>query len=158
MFEEKKRQTWTYIWGGIALVVIGGIVVIQLVRVNPPKAEVNSTAPVAPLWTSGAIVTGSATVAAKDILTFPVNLNKRSDLKGTFTTGEAAKRIGNLMIKAADLEKWKAGEQVPSVFSTGPVPRSTVSRSVEAGNYLLIFDNRSNDQEMNLSDVDFSVD
>lgn len=157
MFEQKKRQTWTYIWGGIALVVIGVIVLIQLVRVNPPREEVTSNSSPVPLWTSGSIVKGNAVVAAKDILTFSVNLNKRSDLKGTFTTGDSSKRLGNLMIKAADLEKWKAGEQVQTVFSTGPVPQSLVNRNVEAGNYLLIFDNRVNDREMNLSEVDFSV-
>lgn len=158
MFEQKKRQTWTYIWGGIALIVIGVIVVLQLVRVNPPRDEVINNAPTAPLWTSGSIVKGKAVVAAKDILTFNVNLNKRSDLKGTFTTNDSSKRLGNLMIKAADLEKWKAGEQVQTVFTTvRPVPQSLVNRNVEAGNYLLIFDNRANEKEMNLYEVDFSV-
>lgn len=156
MFDQRKRSSTTYIWIAVAVGAVVILVAIQFMRVNPPPQPVAEVAK--PMYTNGPIIQGTALVGAKDILTFNVNLNKRSDLKGTFTTGDGSKRIVNLMIKAEDMEKWKAGEKVTTVFSTiDPVPRGTIARSVEPGNYVLIFDNRANDKEMELSGVDFTV-
>lgn len=155
MFDQKKRSSTAYIWIAVLIAAIAIIAAIQLVRVNPPQEAVNAS--VKPIWTNGSIVSGNVTVAANQILMFNVNLNKRSDLKGTFTTGDNSKRLGSLMIKETDLEAWRSGKEVPVVFSTGPVPRGTITREVEPGRYRLIFDNRANDKEINLSEVDFSV-
>lgn len=156
MFDQRKG-TWTYTWAGIIGVVVIIIAVIQIFRVNPPE-QVQVSAEPKVKWSEGEIFKGKAEVAAGDVLTYPINLNRKATLKGFFTTGDSAKKLGSLVIKAEDFNMWKSGGEVQKFVATGPVPRGTITRVLEPGNYLFVFDNRDGTETRSLVETDIRVD
>lgn len=156
MFEERQKRNWNWTWAGIASVVLILIAVIQIVRVNPPSRS-SETAQSKPIWTEGTIFSGVAEVTANGFLSFPVNLNRKATLKGFFTTGSSDRRLGATIIRSGDLDNWKAGSEVPTIVSTGAVPRGFITRVIEPGNYVLIIDNRMNADTLKLAESDFRI-
>ena len=157
MFEQRKgKGTWTYTWGGIIGVVIIIIAVIQIFRVNPPALQ-QSASETKVVWTDGEVLRGPAEVAAGEFLSFPLNLNRKATLKAYFTTGKSDKRLGCMVINEKDLHMWKSGSEVPIVMSTGLVPRGTITRVLEPGNYVFILDNRAGSETIKLTETDFRV-
>lgn len=155
MFDQ-KRSGWSFSWPGIILVVVFVLGVFWIFRQNPPGAA-DAAAENKIVWTEGTIVSGSIEVDAKSFLTFPINLNKRSSLDATFTTGDSAKRLAFSIISSADLEKWKAGEEVKFTTNTGPVPRGVIRRVMDPGYYVIIFDNRMNTEKMRIEESNITV-
>jgi len=155
MFDQRKGN-WNYTWAGIIGVVLIIIAVIQIFRVNPPVRE-NVAAEPKIRWTEGEIFKGNAEVAAGTELSYPINLNRRATLKGNFTTGKNDKRLASVVIKAEDFNMWKSGSEVQTFVATGMVPRGTISRVLEPGNYIFVLDNRTGDEAIVLTDVDISV-
>lgn len=143
-------------WAGIALVVWMVLAVIWVFRQNPPTQPADA-AENKVMWTSGKIAEGPLEVEGKGHLTFPVNLNKRSTLSAFFTTGDNARKLTFSILAAADLEKWKAGERVRLLTNTGPVPRGTVERVLEPGDYVVVLDNRPNEQPILITDSKIEV-
>ena len=155
MFEQKRSGNWNISWAGIVLAVVFVLVIFWVFRQNPPQAS----APVEKktMWTFGTIVSGPLEVDAEGILTFPMNLNKRSSLDATFFTGDSKKRLEFMIFKAADLPRWKAGEEVQVITNTGKVPRGIIKRVMEPGEYVLVFDNRMNRETMRIPESNISV-
>jgi hypothetical protein len=155
MFEQRKK-TWNYTWAGIIGVVLIIIAVIQIVRVNPPErpqAEAQSKI----IWTEGGVFNGPAEVAAGEFLSFPLKLNRKASLKVFFTTGKTDKRLGSMVINEKDFNMWKSGSEVPMVMTTGVVPRGTITRVLEPGNYVFILDNRAGSETIILSETDIEI-
>jgi hypothetical protein len=155
MFDQRKA-TWKYTWGGIIGVVIIIIAVIQIVRVNPPERQQAQAEPKV-VWTEGEVFKGPAEVAAGEFLSFPLKLNRKVTLKAYFTTGKSDMRLGSMVISEKDLHMWKSGSEVPMVMTTGFVPRGTITKVLESGNYVFIFDNRDGTETIKLIETDISV-
>lgn len=156
MFEPRKG-TWTYTWAGIIGVVVVIIAVIQIFRVNPPDSpQAASESKI--VWTEGEVFKGPAEVAAGEFLSYPLNLNHKATLKAFFTTGKHDKRLGCVVINEKDFNMWKSGSEVPFVLSTGVVPRGTITRVLDPGNYIFILDNRAGTETIKLTETDIRVD
>lgn len=155
MFDQ-RNGTWSYTWAGIVGVVVIIIAVIQIVRVNPP-AEKSVAAEVKPKWTEGEVFKGPGQVAAGEELSYPINLNRRATLKAYFTTGKNDIKLASALIQAEDFNMWKSGSEVKTIVSTGMVPRGTITRVLEPGNYLFVLDNRAGAETVTLTEMDISV-
>jgi hypothetical protein len=155
MFEQRKG-TWNYKWSGIIGVVIIIIAVIQIFRVNPPS-QPNTAAETKVKWTEGEVFKGPGQVAAGEELSYPINLNRRATFKGYFTTGDSAKKIASSVIKAEDFNMWKSGGEVQTFVATEMVPRGTITRVLEPGNYVFVLDNRTGTETIVLKEMDISV-
>ena len=156
MFEQKRSGNWNFSWAGIILVVAFVIAVFWFFKQNPP--EPSGTSERKTIWSSGEIVSGPLEVEAGGILTFPMNLNKRSSLDATFFTGDSKKRLELVILDPKDLDRWKANEEVKVVTHTGTVPRGMVKRVMEPGEYVIVFDNRMNKEVMRIPESSISVD
>ena len=154
MFEQRNGG-WSYSWTGIVGVVIIIIAVVQIFKVNPPGKI--GPAESRPFWTEGQIFKGAAEVPENGFLSYPLNLNRRSTLSAFFTTGRNDRRLTGTVIKADDFNMWKSGEEVQTVLTTGKVPRGTINRVLEPGNYLFLLDNRSSGDLTKLSQLEISV-
>ena len=154
MFEQRKG-TWTYTWAGIVGVVLIVIAVIQIFRVNPPERQ--SSAETKIKWTEGEVFKGRAEVAAGAELSYPINLNRKATLKAYFTTGKNDKKLGSSVIRADDFNMWKSGREVQTFVTTGVVPRGTITKVLEPGNYLFLLDNRAGNETIVLTEMDISV-
>lgn len=157
MFDTKKRSGWNWSWTGIMIVVLGLIGLIQIFRVNPPAERSERITPTPFLATIGTIIDGPIEIASNGFLSYPMNFNHRVKFKGSFTTGETPKRLECLVIPAKDFEAWKNGAEVPAVVRTGLVPRGRIDRMIDAGNYLLIIDNRRDTEVKKILESEFSV-
>ena len=155
MFEQKVSGSWNFSWAGIVLVVAFVIAVFWFFKQNPPEAS--GTSEKKTIWTNGEIVSGPLEVEAGGILTFAMNLNKRSSLDATFFTGDSKRRLALVILDPKDLDRWKANEEVKLVTQTGTVPRGIVKRVMEPGHYLIVFDNRMNNEAMRISESSISV-
>ena len=155
MFEQRKK-TWTYTWAGIIGVVIIIIAVIQIFRVNPPERPQAAAEPKI-AWTEGVVFNGPSEVAAGDFLSYPLYLNRRATLKAFFTTGKHDKRLASMVISEKDFNMWKSGSEVPVVMTTGVVPRGTITKVLEAGNYFFILDNRAGAETIKLTENDIRI-
>lgn len=157
MFEQKNSGGWKFSWAGIVLVVFFVLGVFWVFRQNPPAESTQASSASKAMWSEGKIVEGALEVEAMGFLTFPMNLNKRSTLDAVFSTGDNTKRLAFAIIASADLERWKSGENVQTFTNTGPVPRGTIERVMDPGNYVLIFDNRSGEKAIRIADSDIKV-
>ena len=155
MFDQRKG-TWSYTWAGIIGVVIIIIAVIQIFRVNPP-AQQNSATEQKVKWTEGEVFKGKGEVAAGGELSYPINLNRKATLKAFFTTGKNDKKLSSAVIRAEDFNMWKSGSEVKTFVATGLVPRGTITRVLEPGNYIFVLDNRSGSEAIVLTEMDISV-
>lgn len=157
MIGERNSRGWSWSWSGIILVVLIVFGFFQMIRVNPPDDRLVNEKENKVIWTEGTVVSGALEVAANGYLTYPINFNKKSSLDGVFTTGDSKKRLACSIIAAADLERWKAGDEVAFVNNTGQVPRGIVRRTIDPGYYLLIFDNRMNQAPIRIVESNFTV-
>jgi hypothetical protein len=155
MFDQ-RRGTWKYTWSGIIGVVVIIIALIQIVRVNPPEKE-QAAAESKTIWTDGEVFNGPAEVTAGEFLSFPLKLNRKVTLKAYFTTGKSDKRLECLVIAEKDFNMWKSGSEVPMLLTTGVVPRGTITKVLEPGNYLFILDNRVGTETLKLIETQISV-
>ena len=155
MFDQRKG-TWSYTWAGIIGVVIIIIAVIQIFRVNPPVQQ-NSAPEQKVKWTEGEVFKGKAEVAAGTELSYQINLNRKATLKAFFTTGKNDKKLVSAVIKAEDFNMWKSGSEVKTFVATGMVPRGTITRLLEPGNYIFVLDNRGGSEAIVLTEMDISV-
>lgn len=134
-------RSTSLIWITVLVVIAAAIAVIQFMRANEPERQRNL--PGASLYTTGTVVDEVLAIPADQYLTFKLNFNKRMKVLGTHSTGDGRKRVLVMIISEADLEKWKAGEDVKPLSQTGYVPRGKIERVIEPGVYYLIYDNRS---------------
>jgi len=155
MFEQ-KRSGGIFGWAGIVLVAVVVLAAIWVVRQNPPNTSAGA-AEKKVMWTTGKIVEGPLEVDKGGYLSYPLDLNKRSTLSATFTTGQDLKKLTFSIMSAADLEKWKRGEEVKFLTNTGPVPRGTVKRVLEPGNYIIVLDNRAGTEPIRVTESSFEV-
>ena len=155
MFDQ-KRSGGVFGWAGIVLIAVVVLAGIWVVRQNPPSTAADAEEKKV-IWTSGKIVEGPLEVEGNGHLSFPMNLNKRSTLNAYFTTGENSKKLTFSVLAAADLERWKSGEEVKFFTNTGPVPRGTVKRVFEPGNYILVLDNRAGAETIRITESNIEL-
>ena len=155
MFDQRKG-TWKYTWSGIIGVVIIIIAVIQVFRVNPPE-RVQTAAEPKVVWTDGEVFKGPAEVAAGEFLSFPLKLNRKVTFKAYFTTGKSDKRLASMVVSEKDFNMWKSGSEVPMLTTTGVVPRGTITKVLEPGDYIFLLDNRTGTETIKLIESDIIV-
>lgn len=132
------------------------IALIQFVRVNPP-AEKQVAVEAKPKWTEGEVFKGPGQVAAGAELSYPISLNRKATLKAFFTTGKNDKKLSGVVIRSEDFNMWKSGSEVQTFVATGTVPRGTITRVLEPGNYVFVLDNRIGTEPIVLTEMDISV-
>lgn len=93
--------------------------------------------------TEGTLLDGRFEVPPGEILTVRLAFNRPTRLAGTFRSEDLSRRISCLVLPEEEFEKWKSGLEYRRLAETGPVPGGRVDRVVEAGIYLLVFDNRA---------------
>jgi len=155
MFEQRKKP-WNYSWAGIIGVVMIIIAIVQIFKVNPPD-HAGVAAQLKPAWTEGKVFDGAVEVPAGGYLSHPLYLNRRVTFKSFFTTGKNDRRVVGTLIKAEDFNMWKSDADVDTILSTGPVPRGTINRVLEPGNYIFLIDNRTGGEAIKLTPLDISV-
>ena len=145
MFQKlgTERTIWIWRWPLIAVAVLAGLTVIQLIRVNnkPPPAPTVTRS----YTSSGQLLSGDIQVAAGDYHATRIDLNRRAKISGTFRTSDLKSRIAVLVIKESELDAWKGNSKFEQQTRTGYVPGGKISPMLEPGTYLLIFDNRENE-------------
>ena len=132
------------------------IAVIQIFRVNPPDRP-QAAEEVKIKYTEGVVFSGPADVAAGEFLSYPLNLNRKATLKVVFMTGKHDKKLNSMVISDKDFNMWKSGSEVPMVMTTGVVPRGTITKVLEPGNYVFILDNRAGSERIKLTETDISI-
>lgn len=131
-----------YLWFWVRIFVVVGLVlfIIQLLRVNRP--EKTATTPFADIYTSGIVVDGEIVVMTGSFRTFPINLNRRARLSGTFSASGQNHTIGCIVLKKEEFEKLSAGAEHSAISKTGDVPGGKIDVMLQPGEYYLVLDNR----------------
>jgi hypothetical protein len=158
-FQISERAAF---WLRVVIGVIAIVVVIQLIRVNQPGRPSGTERPGAAsttsaVYTFGTVVKGPLQIRAGEYKSFTINTNKRSTLKGEYHTGSIKRTVGVFLVRDEDVERWLKGEDVPPVVATGYVPGGGIDRTIDAGKYKLIFDNRKSEEDLQELRADFVV-
>lgn len=141
--------------GAIALLAFA-VVALVLFRANPP-VETNSNVQPKREFTFGNFIQGSQLVPKGELLAFKFELNRKTTLRGNFSTPRNDVRINCLIITAEDLAALKEQREVKPLIETGIVPKGEITRQFGPGEYYVVFDNRNGEKDLPLTDVYFSV-
>lgn len=157
MFQSVRleERAWALRWPAAAAAVFALFVSVQILRVNSR----NDGPPVepAPAYTpSGSLVKSDIVVPARDFYSNPIKLNRTSRLTGRFFTPKIKSRVSVIVMREADLENWKAGREIKALAQTGFIPGGRLNLLLEAGDYLLVVDNRESQTEQSVY-VDFEL-
>lgn len=128
------------LWVSIALIVVVILGAIQLLRVNPPAAKRAAELPVR--YSQGEIVKGNILVEPGRLLSFPIKLNRKKRLTGSFTVLTKKAAAACMVLRESEFERLQSGGVFNPLASTGYLPRGIVTLALEPGNYQLVFDNR----------------
>ena len=158
MFEEsrsrKSSSTWT--WPvGVAVVVLS-LAGIQFFRVNRPRdvapAEIQKT-----YTQAGVLISRNLVLPARDFYSQQIDLNRPSELAGSFRTPSTSQRVGVLVLSQANFEAWRTGAEFQSLARTGYIPGGKINLRLSPGTFFLVIDNRENDTEQRVY-ADFGLD
>jgi len=136
---SESRVYWN--WQRTAVAVIAALVFLQFYRANEPRSA--NVFPLASRYTSGIIVDAPITVPAHDYVSYKVDFNRRTNLKGKFWTGDKKIGIECLVLDAANFEAWKAAAAYKSIAATGYVPGGKVDQVLGPGIYHIVLSNRA---------------
>jgi hypothetical protein len=149
-------RTRRHIWQIAGLVFLGIVAVIVLLRANAPvrtRQGVRTT----PVYTDGNIASGEITVAAGGIIKFKFDVQKRSQLRGSFATKGMPDAVTCLLLDDENFERMMRGEDLKTIANTGSVPGGRIERKLEQGVYYLVFDNRSGSKEVIVRTSEFKL-
>lgn len=127
-------------WSTIIFAVLVILGAIQMFRVNPPNGRRDAETPA--IYSEGEIVNEKIFVGSGRFLAFPIKLNRRKTLSGSFTVLTKKGVVSCLVLDEKNFELLQAGASHTSRSATGYLPRGTVNLVLEPGNYQLVFDNR----------------
>jgi hypothetical protein len=147
MLERYKTEEsiWRWRWPIIGIAVVAVLLGIQMLRVNKRPAAPTS-APETHMYTrSGPLVSGEIVVPPADYYSSRIDLNRRAKVSGEFRTADLKSRVSVLVIREDDFENWKLDSGYGALAQTGYVPGGKINSVLEPGTYLLIIDNRRND-------------
>lgn len=152
MFESGKinERVLSWRWPAIALVGVLSLAAVQCMRVNPPGNEAAANEPQQVYTQPGPIVDDQITIPAKAFHSSRMNLNRRLKLTGDFRTAKTSSRVSVLVLTEENFEKWKAGSEYRAVVQTNSVPRGKINPVLEPGVYVLVVDNRQNENDEHL--------
>lgn len=138
------------------LVVVGLVLfVIQLLRVN--RHDLAAISPAAEIYTSGIVIDGESVIMEGSFRSFPINLNRRARLSGTFNASGQDRTIGCMVLNKEEFEKLLAGSEHLAISKTGSVPGGRIDVTLQPGEYYLILDNRHSPHSEVLVAANFAV-
>ena len=158
MFEDseiKELRRGPSFWLTAVFCAIAILFVINVFRVNRPHRFSSAAAPTPFVEEhfEGTIANERSVIEPGETLPFRVHFNYRSRIMGNFRVVGKEPRIPFLIVDEKNYEGWSGGREFVSAVSTGKVPSGTISRTLDAGTYFLIFDNRASDKRAVL-DID----
>ena len=148
-----KHRTHTI--ATIAVLAIILIAVIQIIRVNreePPKPVV-----VQKTYTTGNFAGGEVLIAPGTALEFPCELNRRTQLRGSFETPDEKSKLDLFVIRSDDRPKWEAGTDFKPESAVRNLSTAETNLTLGPGSYIVILDNRNGKEEARAM-VNYSVD
>lgn len=158
MFEETEaeKRRWSWTWPIAVVVLIAALAAIQVLRVNRPRDV--STSEIKRIYTpAGILISRNLVLGPGDFYTQQIDLNRRSQLIGSFRTPKTSQHVAVIVINESDLEPWRSGAEVRTFASTGYIPGGKINLSLSPGTYLLIIDSRQNEIEQHVF-AEFSLD
>lgn len=135
---DEPKVYWN--WLRTAAVVLAVVGVLQFYRANRPAPV--SVLPTAAKYTTGTIVDAPVVVPPRSFVSYRVEFNRRTDLKGSFQTGDKTIRIECIVLDQANFEAWKSGASNQRLSSTGFVPGGKIVRVLEPGIFYIVISNR----------------
>jgi hypothetical protein len=139
MFESRPNFYWN--WQKTAAVVIALLALLQYFRANRPR-HASADTPAPPRYTTGTIVDAPVGLAPHQFVSYNVDFNRRTNLRGEFQTGDVKVRVECLLLDAANYEAWRASSDNKRISATGYVPGGKVIRVLEPGTYYIVISNR----------------
>jgi len=137
----REMSSWNRIWPAVVGAVAIVLLAIQIFRVNQPTPS--SPEARRSYTTAGPLVTGLLAIRANDFYSNRIELNRRTKLSGTFSTGTVRTSVSVLVINESNFDLWNAGRpNYRALTETGYVPSGKISLILEPGIYFLIIDNR----------------
>ena len=140
----------------VAAVVIAGFAVFHIIRVNEiePVTQINETVK----YTRGAVVEGPINVPSGEYLSFRINLNRRGVLSGTMKSPSEDEKIETFLFDSENFNLWKEGKEFQTILSSGHLSYVVVKKSLDVGDYYLVFSGRSNPERAVQAEASFSLD
>lgn len=144
-----------WFWSKIAIVVLVLLGVFQLFRINddPP-----ASAPPVVRYSYGSVVDGVVKVSAGGFLSYRINLNRTTYLKGSFDTLSEKLRIECLVLDEANFQKWKSGEEYEAASDTGHLPTAIISPRIGPGVFYLVLSGFKNPDKDIVAETSFALD
>jgi len=145
----------THMIATIAVLAIIFIAVIQIIRVNreePPKPVI-----VQKTYTSGNFAGGEVLIAPGTAQEFPFELNRRTQLRGSFETPDEKNKVDVFVIKAEDRPKWESRAEFKAESAVRNLSTAETNLTLGPGSFIVILDNRSGKEEIRAT-VNYSVD
>ena len=158
MFEESgsKKSGWHWTWPVGVAVVLLALASIQLFRVNRPRdvapAEIQKT-----YTQAGVLISRNLVLPARDFYSQQIDLNRPSQLSGSFRTPSTSQRVGVMVLSEADFDAWRTGAEFQTLARTGYIPGGKINLPLSPGTFFLVIDNRENDIEQRVH-ADFNLD
>ena len=158
MFEEpgSGKTGWTWRWPVGVTIVLLALAGIQFFRVNRPRdaapVEIQKT-----YTQPGVLISRNLVLPARDFYSQQIDLNRPSQLSGTFRTPSTSQRVDVLVLSEADFDAWRTGAQFQPLARTRYVPGGKLNTPLTPGTFFLVIDNRENEVEQRVY-ADFSLD
>jgi ferric-dicitrate binding protein FerR (iron transport regulator) len=145
-----------FIWQAAVLVFVAAVVALLMYRAN--RADHRSEPGAAKIeYTFGTIIDGPINVDPGSFLNFRFDLNRRTMLKGEFTTLAGKTKIACFVVDARNFDLLGSGSEFEKVVNTGDVLAGKIFKKLEPGTYHLVFDNRGGDAAVR-ANTNFAVD
>lgn len=144
---ESEKMIWRWRWPLIAIVVLGSLLSIQMLRVNKPSHVARETRTYS---TPGSLISGDLLIPAAGYRSIRIDLNRRAKVAGEFKTSDISSRVSVLVLTETEFGNWKDGFEYKSLTETGYVPGGKIGPVLNVGVYFLIIDNRKNDNPQTL--------
>src|SRR5829696_646277 len=138
---SERGSIFYWNWQTATVVVIAVFAALLFFRANRPPSVAADT-PAAPRYTTGIIVDAPVVVPPHEFVSYKIEFNRRTNIRGEFQTGSVKVRVECLLLDAANFEAWKAAGDNKRISATGYVPGGKVIRTVEPGTYYLVISNR----------------
>jgi hypothetical protein len=150
LLDAQSLRMWTMILIVVVIIVAG----FQIFRVNR-ESPVDQVVPV-DKYTRGKVVDELLNIGAGSFVNFRINLNRRGRLFGTFAVRGVNASVRILVVDRQNFDSWQRGAEFNFISATGVLPGGKVDRTLEPGEYYLVFDNRNSTADR-IVDADFKV-
>jgi hypothetical protein len=149
------ERTRRFIWQAAILVFVAAVVALLMFRANRPGPGSQPGAAKIE-YTFGTIIDGTINVEPGTFLNFRFDLNRRTILKGDFTTLAGKTKIACFVVDAKNFDLLGSGSEFERVVNTGDVLAGRIYKGLEPGTYYLVFDNRGGGEAVRVN-TNFAV-